>query len=344
MTWKSRRLKMARTKTLQPRSISSTESQVIQPYYRAGMHTELQKFGRADQVRQLMLGEDLETEAGVEVYGLDLSNSEDKALSAIQILLDKTNYAGNLPGDSVQMTGWKYDGFLPKLSMTFSEYYEAYGLTKRGDQYQGKQATEALQALRSLAQARRICYRRQRREVSGKRSKLVYDVIRVTKPLISFAEGLYGLDKEEADKAVSGQDLPLTRKTKLVIEISPLLVDQIDSFYLLKPYALYKEIQALLPGKRPSRATPLFIEWLLTLDLGQINIQKRTLAKKLRLDYLIEQRKPSLLDSKIQEALQTAKQLGYLLDYSEAASGLLTLVLNPDRCKRIKHKTDQEET
>jgi len=336
---------MARTKPILPRSISSTDSQIVQPYYRAGMHTELQKFGREDKVRQLMLGEDLVSEAdlGVAVYGLDLTTSEDKALSAIQILLDRTNYEGNIPGDSVQLTGWKYDGLLPKLSMTYSEYYEAYGLPKRGDQYQGKQATEALQALRSLAQARRICYQRQRRVGTGRKSKTVYDVIRVTKPLISFAEGFYGLDKEEADKAISGQELPLARKTKLVLEISPLLVDQIDTFYLLKPTALYKEIQALLPGKRPSRVISLFIEWLLTLNLSQISIQKRTLAKNLRLDYLIEQRKPSLLDKRIQEALLTAKELGYLLSYEEKETGLLRLALNPEKCKRVKTKASQEE-
>lgn len=328
----------------QPRSISSTDSQVVQPYYKAGMNLELQKFNKRDQVRQLMLGEDIEADKGVQIYGLDLTVSEDKALSAIQILLDRTNYEGNLPGEIVQASGWKYDGYIPRLSMTFSEYYEAYGLAKTRGQYQGKQATEALQALRSLAETKRICYKRQRREGKGKKSRLVYDVIRVTKPLVSFAEGYYDLKEEEAEQVISGQDLPLKRQTKMVIEVSPLLIDQIDSFHLLKPTALHKEIQALQPGKRIGRHVSLFIEWLLTKNTATVKIQKRRLAELIWLSTLIEQRKPTLLNTRIHEALQTAKELGYLLDYREEATGLLILSLSPERIKRIKLKTEEEET
>ncbi len=329
----------------QPRSISSTDDQIIQPYYRAGMNLELQKFTPKDDIRQLILGEDPESDKNLQIYGLDLTVSEEKALSAIQILLDRTDYEGNLPGEIVQSSGWKYDGLLPKLSMTFTEYYEAYGLTKIRGQYQGRQATEALQALHNLAETRSICYRRQRREGRGKKSRLVYAVVRVTKPLISFMEGYYDLEEEEADQVISGQSLPLKRKTRLVIEVSPLLMDQIDSFYLLKPTALYKEIQALSPGKRPSGININFINWLLTKNSQTVRINKNTLIERLPpLKKLKERRRTSELEQKIQEALETAKTLGYLLDYKEEPTGLMILTLNPDRCQRIKIKTTEEET
>ena len=326
----------------QPRAL---EDLTIRPHYRAGMHTELQKFGQKDETIQLMLGEDtsLQDMREVEVFGLDLSVSEDKALSAIQILLDQTDYQGNSTGEQIQSTAYQYTGFVPKLSMTFSEYYEAYGLTKIKDQYKGHQAQEALLALRSLAETRSIYYKRRRRVGKGKGSRLVYDVIRVHKPLISFMEGYKDLEEDEAQQVIAGQDLPQKRQTKLVIEVSPLLVDQIDSFFLLKPKALHTEIQSLLPGRRISRTISLFIEWLLTLDKQSMRISKSTLATKLRLDSLIRQRKTSLMDKRIQEALQVAKELEYLLDYKEEPIGLLVFTLNSKKCQRISIKNNRRQ-
>jgi len=326
----------------QPRAL---EDLTIRPHYRAGMHTELQKFGQKDETIQLMLGEDtsLQDMREVEVFGLDLSVSEDKALSAIQILLDQTDYQGNLPGEQIESTAYQYDGFIPKISMTFSEYYEAYGLKKIRDQYQGRQAQEALHALRSLAETRRICYRRRKRVGKGKASRLVNDVIRVHKPLISFMEGYKDLEEDEAQQVIDGQDLPQKRQTKLVIEVSPLLVDQIDSWYTLKPTTLHTEIQALLPGRRISRTISLFIEWLLTLDKQSMKISKSNLATKLRLDSLIKQRKTSLIDKRIQEAIQVAKELEYLLDYKEEPIGLLDFTLNSKKCQRISIKNNRRQ-
>jgi hypothetical protein len=321
----------------QPRAITS-ESQAIQPYYRAGMRAELQKFGYSQEVRQLMLGEDTDIqdpEKRLEIYGLDLSLSEDKALHAVQKLLDRTNYKGNTPGQQITSTAFKWEGFIPRLSITYSDYYEAYGLKKNKDQYQGRQAQEALLALRSLTETRRICYKRDKWTGSGKGKRKLSDIIRATEPLIRIVEGFKDLDAEEAEIITSGGELPKRRQTKLLIECSPLLVDQIDSFYLLKPSALFSEIQALAPGKRISKTDYLFIQWLLTLDKKTWQVSTKALANKLRLDYLITQRKPTLINTKLQEALQVAKETGYLLDYEEKPIGLLVLTLNPEKCKRI---------
>ena len=83
----------------QPRSVTSTDSQLIQPYYRAGMHAELQKFGRSDDnIRQLLLGEDtdLQDPNSLDIYGLDLDVSEDRPYTS-QLILDSTDYQGNIP-------------------------------------------------------------------------------------------------------------------------------------------------------------------------------------------------------------------------------------------------------
>jgi hypothetical protein len=323
----------------QPRAIAPT-TQAIQPYYRAGLHAELQKFGRSDnKIRELLLGEDIQTEdpGSVEVYGLNnLSKNEDKALSALQILMSETDYQGNIPGETIASTAYKWEGYIPKLSITYSDYFEAYGLTKKdGQYYLGKQAQEALDALKSLTQPKIISYQR---SVIDKKGKKKYDIIRVTKPLIGIAEGYKDLEEEEAEKIRAGQDLPEKRHTRLVIEFSPVLVDQIETWYSLKPKTLHSEIQALYPGKHYSKSISDFISWLLTLDKPVFHISRDNLAIKINLGKYLEEKRQTLIDQRLQEALQTALKLNYLLDYKESLLGTLELTLNPEQCKRINRK------
>ena len=78
--------------------IMTSDTEEKKDLYRAGMHAELQKFKDTQKTRQLMLGEGVEPDKidqNIEVTGLDLTESEDRALSAIQKLLSKTDYKGN---------------------------------------------------------------------------------------------------------------------------------------------------------------------------------------------------------------------------------------------------------
>jgi len=322
----------------QPVSISP-KIEGIRPYYRAGLHAELQKFGRSDnKMRELLLGEDIQTEdpGSIEVYGLNnLSKNEDKALSALQILMSETDYQGNIPGETIASTDYNWTGFIPRLAITYSDYFEAYGLTKTRDQYEGKQKQEALEALKSLTQPKMISYQRSIIDKTGKKK---YDIIRVIKPLISMAEGYKDLEEEEAEKVRAGQDLPEKRHTGLLIEFSPVLVDQIETWYSLKPKTLHSEIQALYPGKHYSKSISDFISWLLTLDKPVWKISRDNLAIKINLGKYLEERRQKLIDQRIQEALQTALELNYLLDYKETSIGILELYLNSERCQRINRK------
>ncbi len=325
----------------QPRAVSPDLA--IQPYFRAGLNLELQKFGdndRRNQARQLVFGETDSQELDntpIDTYGLDLTVSEDRAVHAIQVLLDKTNYQGNMPGQVINSSAYNYQGTVPILSITYTEYFEAYGLDKRGDQYyRGNQAQEALDALKSLTKARVIIYVRTKR---GQRN----DVIRTIRALIEIVEGFQNLTEEETARITRGEDLPNKRKTKLIIKVSPLWVDQIETFYLLKPVGLHNEIKQITGSKRQSRSTSLFCEWLMTKNTKTVRISKQTLAEKLRLEKLIEQRKKKILDTRFQEAFQIAKELGYLLDYREEPTGLLVFTLNSERCQRVASDKIEEE-
>jgi len=323
----------------QPRSLSTDLA--IQPVYRAGMYAELQKFG---QRQQLSLWPELEQETGVTVSGLDLTGSQDKALSAIQILLSKTGYQGHRPGQQeVYSSAFQWRGTLPQLAIRHSEYFEAYGLSRKGDgSYYGHQADEAMAALRSLEESRTVYY--ERKHYEGR--KRLTDIIKARAPLIKLTEltAYQDLEEEEAEQIKAGQDIPEKARARgLLIEPSPLLVDSIDSFFLLKPVTLHTEIQQLLGSKRVSRTLSLFIEWLLTKNTATVKARKELLIDKLRLTGYVERRHRGEAESKLQEAFQVAKELQYLLDWEEDGTGMLTFQLNEQRCSRISRKAAEEE-
>lgn len=329
----------------QPRAISQELPVERGGFYRAGMYQELQKFGGQDQVRQLLLSEGLleADEQGIEITGLDLSEGEDKALHACLSLLDKTDYKGNLPPEETTPRGYKERLLLPRLQISWPEYFDAYGLKRIEGRFTGKARGEAIEALEGLERPRRIAYRRQRWEGKGSSRKALSDVIVTHSPLLRLSKVYKGLEEEEADQVMAGRDIP-GRVTSLVIEFSPLLVDRIESFFLLKPITLYQEIDDHWGSKRKSPAVPLFIQWLLTKNRTPYKIAKKHLAKKLKLYSLLEQRKPGLLEKRLQECIQTALALGYLLSSEEDTFGVYTFYLNPERCKRIHlEQPGQEE-
>lgn len=331
---------MARVKGYQsPRAL---ESQAIEPYYKAGMEVELQKFGKPEY-SQLLLGEDTDIQQGSLSYGLDLSDTQDRALHAVQKLLADTNYKGNLEGEERTSIDFKWRGYIPTLSMTYRDYYDAYGIKPAGDgRYHGAQAQQALEALKSLmTTSYQIVYDRTVYK-SGKKS---IEAVRVTTPIIfSVGEAFQDITEAELEQVKAGQWLPDRRKTKIIITPSPIVLDGVhDGWYLLKPASLHAEIRALYDGKRYPRAISLFIEWLLTLNRKEMKVNRTNLATILRMDSLIKNRRRAEIDSRITEALEVAKRLEYLLSYEIQPTGRIDMKLNPERIKRIKSGMDRDQ-
>ncbi len=317
--------------------------------YRAGLYAELQKFGSGERDDQLSLWQEQEEPGEITVSGLDLSESEDRAFSAIQKLLDHTGYQGNLPARQVDSPAFAFTGSLPSLAISHIQYFQAYGLERQGDgRYHGHQAEEALQALQSLSTIRRaVYYERKRWTGTGKSKRQVSDIIRVKAPVIRLTEitAYEDLEPEEAEEIKAGQEAApdKIRATGLLIEPSPLLLDGIEDFFLLKPSALHQEIKQLLGPKRSSRKISLFIEWLLTKNTATVKISKDKLIQRLRLSSYIKQRHPEIAEARLQEAIQTAKSLGYLLDAEDSGTGMLAFRLNPERCSRVKQGEEEVE-
>jgi len=302
------------------------------PTYRGGVYAERQKFGRHPQeLAQILRLQDADAHelAGIEVFGLDLTIGEMRAFDALQQLLDQTDYQGNEHGIDAWSEVYHGDYRLPRLSFTWSQYFAAYGLTPCNGKYQGGSRQRALEALKSLATTSRlIIFRRRREEGTGKRRKVVYDLIRQQGPIIRIVEGFRGLEEAAAARVMAGEDMS-ARTTRVLVQFGPLFVEGIETFFLRKSPTLYEEIAAFYGGRRFSPAVMLFCQWLRTWNRSPVQISKEKLAWALRLGRLVTDRKQSQLNRQLRECCRAAKAIGYLHDYEEMPREQLRLLLSP---------------
>lgn len=335
---------MARRRAATPRTL--TDGLESQDRYKAGMRVELQKFQSPAKAYQLILGESLstlETEKACSISGLeDLSIPESKALSAIQVLLDKRDYRGDETRPS--QGSFKSSAPIPVLAITRAEYYEAYGLErgKDGLYHSGITTQTADKALQDLStKQRRIVYERKYWTGSKGKRKELSDLIVETRTLIKLdqIDGYQGLDETEASQVREGEDLPKKVKvSKLRIIVSPLLVDGIEDFYTLKPKAYIKELEDHFanrtPPERLKKHALLMVDWLQSLDLPDVPVSRLKLAGHIGLSELITHRRQARLAKYLKDALDTAVALHYLTGYEEDGFGMYTLHLNRERMGR----------
>jgi len=258
--------------------------------------------------------------------GLSLSLTENKALFALQKLLDKTNYKGNIEGrDATPENTFHYSGYLPRVQFNPAEYLEAYGLKRstsgRGYQeFNSNERSEAMKALRSLADKKfKIIYERKRWD---EKKKMVTDVIITESSLIQIVWGLIGLDAEEKKKWDEGRfsETELMDRSTIAVEFSPIMVDQIDGYFILIPSSFYEDIKAQIPAAKYSQYIPLFLEWLILQAEIQrraktgwkIEINYKKLAEKLGMGKLIRQRKNKEIRANLEECYDIAIKLGYI--------------------------------
>jgi hypothetical protein len=165
-------------------------------------------------------------------------------------------------------------------------------------------------------------------------------------------QGWEALTKQEDELLDSGQATQETDKKLKVIAIEPcpILVDQIDTYFVLKSASCYQEIKLLVP--HASKYVYLFIDFLLSevakreiASKGKGNqnwVMERnykTLDHNLRMDSWIKTRNWKLIRGRLKKCYETAKRLGYLLDYKTiqgATQELEKLTLNPEKFRKVK--------
>ena len=328
---------------------------------KVGLHAELQKFGHKPDLRQADLfstllpktREEIE-EKKVEAVGLDITQAQNQALFAIQKLMSATDYLGNLPGRIAKADGFSFEGFLPSLGFTPSQYLEAYGATKFTgpdgiEVFSGKQREDAMRALKDLAYKPVLwVYRRTYwTNVDGKR-ELKVDRIEKISPILMITQGWKGLTKYEDQALDRRQPTAATdeKLMKIAVELAPIFIQDINTYFILKPANCLQEISIRFPHKRPM-VIAQFIEWLIAEnEIKQrknapqiIEVGLDVIASALRLEPLIRQNRWDRIRQIVRKTCLIAKELGYLISF-ETIQGktkeLERLVLNPEKFSRVR--------
>jgi len=335
------------------------------PLVKTSLHTELQKFGhKPDQKQPGLFDRFLDDtrkeieKKDVDVIGIDITPAQEQALFGLQTLLTRTNYKGNLPGEMIDDRGFKFKGHLPALEFTPAQYLEAYGLKKsltgRGkEEYDGKDRAEALQALVDLAKKQVLFVYKTEYRVENpitKKRELRIDRIETIATLIKIIRGWEALTKKEDALLDKGTHTAATdeKLRAIAIEPAPILVQDIDSYFLLKPANYIQEINLRYPWpNRPSKFTIRLINWLIT----EAEIKRRkgrplvietsleTIAYALRMEAWIKTRQSKRIREIITKGYRIARELGYLLSYSTVqgqTKELERLELNPEKFNRVR--------
>ena len=273
----------------------------------------------------LMFGE-IRKDGSFNEDGILLSSSEHRALFAIQKMLDKTNYEGNVPGIEYQahQTAFNYSGTLPRITFTPAEYLEAYGLEKRKTsrgfmEYSSSERKAALEALQILADKKfRIVYKRE--TYNGNR-KPVIDRIETDSTLLRISKGYFGLTQQEDEMLDNGSDEKVDKKALICVEVCPLLVDQIDGYFILLDPNLHTISKELLGKKKQSKYPPLFIQWL-TVQIemqrrsktpgAEIKIGVKKLAVKFRMNDLLKDYQWKKIREILEECFAVGRGMGLL--------------------------------
>lgn len=324
---------------------------------KVGLHAERQKFGEIPRPNLPSLFAEPEIKAaaeerGIEVVGMDITAAENKAWFACLTLLAETDYQGNLPSRELagQSNSFLYSGSVPVLRFETAEYLRRYGVGgretgRRGFEFNANERAEALKALRALNDKRFLFYYRRRYWTKDGREQ--FQVIKTVRPLLTITEGYEALTRAESEAVISGETSPETEQklTTIAIEPAPIVVDQIKSYFVLKPANCYQEVKLVAP--HASKYVYRLIDYLIVeAELLRrrkeplvIEISLKALAYKLRMNAWIDSRSWRQIRGSLSKCYEIAKRLGYLQSY-ETVQGktreLERLVLNPEKFRHSK--------
>lgn len=342
---------------------------------KAGLHLEKQKFGKLPQGYQLTFAdlrikvkEDAKTYS-VETIGLELMSAQNTALFAIQQMLKETDYRGNLKGrwycpDTSPKAPVESHLYVVRHKFRPADYLEKYGLkrirTARGKmEFDGHERDKAMKALHDLANIRHLIVYKRHYKAKNKRGKEErrVDRIEMVAPLIRIMFGWKGLTRQEDKYLDKGRSNNATdEKLYIGIELAPVFVDQVDSYFVPKPANYLDEIKIL--NKRCSKYVYRFVE-LLMAEVAQRESRSRgkgnrdwvikrkfeTLAYQLRMNSWIKARCWKSIKGSIKNCCSVAKELKYLKSYKvmlgKMNEQLLELTLNPEKFYQRK-KADQQ--
>ena len=296
---------------------------------RAGLHIQKIKIGRPPEETKEIIKKVDGDESLIEVEGLDLTPLQYRAVHAIQTLLHQTDYKGHVTTKKIDIEPFHMEVHMPILKIRPADYLEAFGCQKKENngrrQYSSNEKQQAMDVLKSLYEKRYILY--YRKKIFHKDKKPEDRIVKVNMPLIGFAVDSYKpLKQSQVSNIIKskGQTKKVSSMTAdkrielLTLEVSPIFVDQIDSYFMKKPINYLLEIKEHYP--KASKYVYNFIEYILTraaeLKGKHIQISKEKLAVSLRMNKLIETHQKKRINQQINQCYDVALRLGYITSHA----------------------------
>nr|WP_174967464.1 virulence factor [Chlamydia pneumoniae] len=258
-----------------------------------------------------------------------MQTSHYHALAAIQKLLSATNYRGNAEGSylSRETNTFKFEGIIPRIKFSRSEYLEAYGVKKYKTarnkyEFGGKEALISLEALYHLGNQPYLIVATRKR---WNRGEEVVDRYQTFSPILRICEGWEGLTPKENKALDEGPFINLvsTKHKGFIIEPCPIIVDQIDSYFVLKPANMYQEIKLRFPNA--SKFTYTFLDWIVSTATrkkmnnpttkdwpDKLEIGFENLSYTLRMNRYITSRNWKKIETAINRCIEIAIELKWL--------------------------------
>jgi len=266
----------------------------------------------------------------LEDLGLDLSKSQEKALFTIQTILSQTNYKGNiLPKIFNGVNDYKYKGEIPRLKVKIKDYLTTYGVnkckTKRGYiEFSGKGRSIAVNALKSLANKNYpLIYSKTDFKKKEKTKILNW------KPLLTIEYPYHKpLEQNEINLHPNQTDKNLGKLYYFIVTPSPIIVDQIEDFWMLKEKYLYQKIDEKYP--KISKAVYCIVDYIIYKRWWSIRkapnkpiyselVLKRNfwnLSRTLRMNNYFMRKDKGKIINNLETGYKIAQELGYLKNHS----------------------------
>lgn len=268
---------------------------------------------------------------------------ENRIIFALQTLFSKNSFK-----EEYYENTFKYNGNIPIIKFTPSEFLSALKLEKRKTsrgkfEYSSNERDKALEALENLSQKKYLFYYEKKYWENNKEK---IELIKTIRPLINLEKVYKGLSEEESEEIKSG-DENNEKITFYKVTLAPVFVDQLDTYFVLKPANCYQEIK--LKYGKTSKYVQLFIDYLF-LEFTQkkyynknnseemvIKISSEALSYKLRMDKLIREGKKNKINEELKNCFKIAFELGYIFEYKTLpGSEMEIFTLNPDKFYKAK--------
>lgn len=248
--------------------------------------------------------------------GVKLSVVEDRVVNALYKLIHEQNLKKTL----------RYENDIPRLDIPLYTLYEACELQKikksKQDDYSGGDVETIKKALDSLS-TRPYLIRYVRTEIDKKGNKKS-TVVEQFQTLITLVKIYSGLTEEETDRHLN-KNITTDRKGRIAINLNPILLDQLDTKYILLPKDINTRIALAAQGRqRLPDCIPLFIKYL----LRQAGISKNrneeyhhigyeTLVGIIGLEKELKDGRRKRIEERLAECFQIAKNMDLLLEHKE---------------------------